>query len=170
VGAKRYRFALPSRSIVYRKKTGFPLPLADYLAPLAQEKFFHNGFCVEFLGMRRQGIMEAISAWKENVHKFFNLLVLEVWGCLFFLGETEEALTEAVFTLRQELTGRVTEVLVGEAHRDTLAQQTLPCPPCDEAPCSRAALPHSGNASGAGTAEPAVILLPKLAGRALSVG
>jgi asparagine synthase (glutamine-hydrolysing) len=81
------------RSIVYRKKTGFPLPLADYLAPLAQEKFFHNGFCVEFLGMRRQGVMEAISAWKENVHGFFNLLALEIWGRLFFLGETEEALT-----------------------------------------------------------------------------
>jgi asparagine synthase (glutamine-hydrolysing) len=80
-------------SIVYRKKTGFPLPLADYLAPLAQEKFFHNGFCVEFLGMRRQGVMEAISAWKENVHGFFNLLALEIWGRLFFLGETEEALT-----------------------------------------------------------------------------
>jgi asparagine synthase (glutamine-hydrolysing) len=81
------------RSIVYRKKTGFPLPLADYLAPLAQEKFFHNGFCVEFLDMRRQGIMEAISAWKENVHGFFNLLALEIWGRLFFLGETKEALT-----------------------------------------------------------------------------
>jgi hypothetical protein len=74
-------------------KTDFPLPLADYLAPLAQEKFFHNGFCVEFLGMRRQGVMEAISAWKENVHGFFNLLALEIWGRLFFLGETEEALT-----------------------------------------------------------------------------
>lgn len=39
------------RSIVYRKKTGFPLPLADYLAPLPQEKFSHGGFCVDFLGM-----------------------------------------------------------------------------------------------------------------------
>jgi hypothetical protein len=56
---------------------------------LAQEKFFHNGFCVEFLGMRRQGVMEAISAWKENVHGSFNLLALEIWGHLFFLGETE---------------------------------------------------------------------------------
>jgi hypothetical protein len=37
--------------------------------------------------------MEAISAWKENVHGFFNLLALEIWGRLFFLGETEEALT-----------------------------------------------------------------------------
>lgn len=53
----------------------------------------NDGFCVEFLGMRRQGVMEAISAWKENVHGFFNLLALEIWGRLFFLGETEEALT-----------------------------------------------------------------------------
>jgi Uncharacterised protein family (UPF0236) len=43
---------------------------------------------------------------------------------------TWEQMTEAVFVLRQELTGRVTEVLVGEAHRDNLAQQTLPCPHC----------------------------------------
>jgi hypothetical protein len=79
--------------------------------------------------MRRQGVTEAISAWKENVHGSFNLLALESWGRLFFLGEAEEALTEAVFALRQELTGRVTERLVGEVHRDTLAQQTLLCPP-----------------------------------------
>jgi hypothetical protein len=36
--------------------------------------------------MRCQGVMEAISAWKENVHGSFNLLALEIWGRLFFLG------------------------------------------------------------------------------------
>lgn len=82
------------RSIVYRKKAGFPLPLADYLAPMAREKFFHGGFCVECLGLHHRGLMEAVSAWRENVHGFFNLLALEIWGRLFFLGETEEGLSE----------------------------------------------------------------------------
>lgn len=61
---------------------------------MAQEKFFYGGFCVEFLGMHHRGLMEAASAWRKNVHGFFNLLALEIWGRLFFLGETEEALTK----------------------------------------------------------------------------
>jgi hypothetical protein len=107
---------------------------------------------------------------EENVHKFFNLLALEMWGFLFFLGETEEALTEAVFALRQERTGRVTEGLVGEAHRAHWRSKRCPAPLGPEAACSRAAPPPSGNARGAGMAELAVCLLPKLAGRVLSVG
>ena len=45
--------------IVYRKKMGFPLPLKDYLAPLAREELFNHGFCVEFLGLHRRGLMES---------------------------------------------------------------------------------------------------------------
>jgi asparagine synthase (glutamine-hydrolysing) len=75
------------REIVYRKKLGFPLPLKDYLAPLAREELFRDGFCLEFLGLHRRGLMDAISNWTENIDGFFNLLALEVWGRLFFLNE-----------------------------------------------------------------------------------
>ena len=74
--------------IVYRKKMGFPLPLKDYLAPLAREELFRDGFCVEFLGLHRRGLLQAIANWTENVDGFFNLLALEIWGRLFFLRQS----------------------------------------------------------------------------------
>jgi asparagine synthase (glutamine-hydrolysing) len=82
------------RTTVYRRKLGFPLPLEDYLAPLAREELFRGGFCLEFLGMHRRGALEAIAHWRQNVHGFFNLLALELWGRLFFLRQPLEELTE----------------------------------------------------------------------------
>lgn len=76
------------REIVYRKKVGFPLPLADYLAPLANVKFFAQGFCVDYLGMHPRGITHPVVGWRDNVNGFFNLLSLEIWGRLFFLGQS----------------------------------------------------------------------------------
>jgi hypothetical protein len=41
-----------------------------------------------------------------------------------------EALTQAVFALRQELTGRITQALVEQQHARVLHQRTRPCPRC----------------------------------------
>ena len=41
-----------------------------------------------------------------------------------------EALTQAVFGLRQELTGRITETLVEQSHTRRLQQRTRCCPNC----------------------------------------
>jgi asparagine synthase (glutamine-hydrolysing) len=87
------------RNIVYRKKVGFPLPLADYLAPLAREELFRGGFCVEFMGMHKRGVLDAVCKWQENIHGFFNLLALEIWGRLFFLRQPVEDLTERLMQL-----------------------------------------------------------------------
>jgi asparagine synthase (glutamine-hydrolysing) len=84
------------RPIVYRKKSGFPLPLHEYLAPLARAEFFQQGFCLEVLGMHQGGLMEAVSNWRQNIHGFFNLLALEIWGRLFFLRQPLEELIEQV--------------------------------------------------------------------------
>jgi asparagine synthase (glutamine-hydrolysing) len=75
------------RTVVYRKKFGFPLPLKDYLAPLARHELFAKGFCVDFLGIHQKGLLDAISRWDQNLDGFFNLLALEIWGRLFFLGQ-----------------------------------------------------------------------------------
>ena len=84
------------RDIVYRKKVGFPLPLEDYLAPLAREELFRGGFCLEFLQFQRKGLAEAITTWKHDVEGFFTLLTLEIWGRLFFLRQPLEEVTELV--------------------------------------------------------------------------
>jgi len=98
--ASRY---LP-RDIVYRKKVGFPLPLQDYLAPLAHTEFFRSGFCLEVVGLQPRGFMEAISNWRQNVHGFFNLLALEIWGRLFFFNEPLADVTERVLQLSRTST------------------------------------------------------------------
>jgi Uncharacterised protein family (UPF0236) len=41
-----------------------------------------------------------------------------------------EALTQAVFARRQELTGRITQALVEQQHARVLHQRTMPCPRC----------------------------------------
>jgi asparagine synthase (glutamine-hydrolysing) len=84
------------REIVYRNKVGFSLPLHDYLAPLARQEFFDNGFCLEYLQMQPRGLAEAISNWRADVDGFFTLLTLEIWGRLYFLRQTVPEVTEQV--------------------------------------------------------------------------
>jgi asparagine synthase (glutamine-hydrolysing) len=90
------------REIVYRKKLGFPLPLQDFLAPLAREEFFRNGFCLEVLELHPKGLAETLSNWTHDVEGFFTLLTLEIWGRLFFLHQPVEEVTERVLRLSGE--------------------------------------------------------------------
>jgi asparagine synthase (glutamine-hydrolysing) len=87
------------RRIVHRRKVGFPLPLADYLAPLASAEIFRDGFCVGHLGLQPRGVERAVERWRDNVNGFCSLLALEIWGRLYFLGssvaEAEELLNRA---------------------------------------------------------------------------
>ncbi|RPI29640.1 MAG: asparagine synthase (glutamine-hydrolyzing) [Acidobacteria bacterium] len=86
------------REIVYRKKVGFPLPLADYIAPFARPELFASGFCVEYLGAGRKALLSTVSDWRRNFNGFFNLLALELWGRIFFMNEPVENLTEWVLS------------------------------------------------------------------------
>jgi asparagine synthase (glutamine-hydrolysing) len=90
---------LVPHDVVYRQKVGFPLPVADYLAPLARPEFFENGFCLEVLEMQRQGFLDAITNWQANVHGFFNLLAIEIWGRIFFMEQPVENVTEDLLRL-----------------------------------------------------------------------
>jgi asparagine synthase (glutamine-hydrolysing) len=84
------------RSVVHRRKRGFPLPIRDYLAPLARPDFFIDGFCIDVLGMHRAGLLDAVAAWDQNVDGFFNLLALEIWGRLFFLRQSRDAVNDQI--------------------------------------------------------------------------
>jgi hypothetical protein len=54
-----------------------------------------------------------------------------------------EELTQAVFALRQELTGQITEALVAQRHGQVLHQRTLPCPHCQRLLPARPAPPRT---------------------------
>lgn len=88
--AARY---LPS-AIANRKKAGFPLPLQDYLAPVASPAFFEGGFCTEVLQLGRNGLAKTVESWQKNVFGFFSLLALEIWGRQFFMGESAPEISE----------------------------------------------------------------------------
>jgi asparagine synthase (glutamine-hydrolysing) len=82
------------RSIVYRKKVGFPLPIADYLAPLARADYFRGGFCERELSVDPRGLQSHVASWRQNVQGFFSLLALEIWGRMFFRGEAPDELSD----------------------------------------------------------------------------
>jgi len=88
--AARY---LPNQ-VVFRKKVGFPLPLGDYIGPLADVELFKSGFCVNYLDMQPTAMLDAVVNWRANVNGFFNLLALELWGRLFFMRQGVGELTE----------------------------------------------------------------------------
>lgn len=73
--------------LVQRTKRGFPLPLADYLAPLARTELFAGGFCQDVMGLRPIGIRDVVANVDQSVQPFFNLLGLEIWGRLFILRQ-----------------------------------------------------------------------------------
>lgn len=54
-----------------------------------------------------------------------------------------QELTHAVFALRQELTGKITEALVAQRHAQVLHQRTLPCPHCQRLLSARPAPPRT---------------------------
>ena len=54
-----------------------------------------------------------------------------------------EALTQAVLARRQELTGKITEVLVAQRHAQGLHQRIMPCPHCQRLLPARPAPPRT---------------------------
>jgi asparagine synthase (glutamine-hydrolysing) len=89
---------LPS-SIVRRKKAGFPLPMQDYLGPLASMSLFENGFCMQVLGYKQSGLRDAINNWSDNTVGFFSLVSLEIWGRLYFLDQTVDQINALIENL-----------------------------------------------------------------------
>jgi asparagine synthase (glutamine-hydrolysing) len=96
--AARY---LPAH-FVTRKKMGFPLPLPDYLAPLAHPDLFSNGFCSEVLSLSPKSIQAFIASWRRSPFAFLNLVSLEIWGRLFILQEPLAQIDETVAKLEHK--------------------------------------------------------------------
>jgi len=95
------------RSIVDRKKVGFPLPIAEYLAPLARPELFRDGFCEQALAMDPRGLQRTVVDWRQNVQGFFSLLALEIWGRLVVAGERPEAVTDRLLAVPAPTNGAV---------------------------------------------------------------
>lgn len=82
--------------LIWRRKMGFPLPLADYIAPLATPGFFAGGFCEDALRLGRRGTARLLEGSQRWTFGAFGLLTLELWGRMFLMGEPVDALSERI--------------------------------------------------------------------------
>jgi asparagine synthase (glutamine-hydrolysing) len=82
--------------IVHRKKAGFPLPIRDYIAPLARPELFNSGFCCEVIGMQPRIIQEILSSWQEHVRMVTTLISLEIWGRMYIMQEPVDHIRESI--------------------------------------------------------------------------
>jgi asparagine synthase (glutamine-hydrolysing) len=87
------------RELIWRRKMGFPLPLTEYLAPLATPAFFAGGFCEETLGLSRRGITRMLDNWQQRTYGVFSLFGLEIWGRMSMMGESPDQITERIESL-----------------------------------------------------------------------
>ncbi len=87
------RAYLPRRN-VWRRKLGFPIPLASYLGPLADYRYFRAGFCEGHLRFGETGLRNAIGRWDRRPLAFFGILTLEMWGRMFVLGQELQEVEE----------------------------------------------------------------------------
>jgi hypothetical protein len=69
---------------------------------------------------------------RQRLHDRFDHWLKQLEDGMQDQPPTLEALTQAVFALRQELTQAVTESLVEQAHRTVMEQRTAPCPQCGQ--------------------------------------
>jgi asparagine synthase (glutamine-hydrolysing) len=90
------------RDLVHRKKMGFPLPLADYLAPLGVAGLFAGGFWREVVGLGAGGLAELLEAGRARPFALLALVSGEIWGRLTFLGESVEDIHARIEELEHE--------------------------------------------------------------------
>lgn len=87
------------RQIIRRRKAGFPLPLAEFLEPLATPAFFAGGFCQEQLGLDARGFERLLEGWRRWVFSFFGLTTFEIWGRIFIRGESPDTIRDHIVSL-----------------------------------------------------------------------
>ncbi|TAK55105.1 MAG: asparagine synthase (glutamine-hydrolyzing) [Gammaproteobacteria bacterium] len=84
------------RSLVMRRKAGFPIPVSDYIAPLCTADFFAGGFCEARLGLGRIGIQQTIHSWRHSKDNLFGFVALEIWGRVYFLGQSVDEIGQLI--------------------------------------------------------------------------
>lgn len=84
------------RTLVVRKKAGFPLPVRDYIAPLATMKFFKGGFCENVLELGRHGIARTMSPSSRHPDGLFGFIALEMWGRMYFMRQAVDDVRDLI--------------------------------------------------------------------------
>ena len=67
---------------------------------------------------------------RRQLHEHFDHWLDALEGRMPKEAPTLEQVTQAVFEMRQDLTGMITQMLIEQAHKGTLDQAVTPCPAC----------------------------------------
>jgi len=78
------------RDLVHRKKMGFPLPLSQWLRPLARPEAFRGGFLLGEAGFAPAAVDRILGEVDRRPYGAFGLFALELWGSLHLRGETPD--------------------------------------------------------------------------------
>lgn len=78
------------RDLVDRKKMGFPLPLSEWLRPLARPEAFRGGFLLGEGGFAPAAVDRILGEIDRRPYGAFGLFALELWGSLHLLGQEPE--------------------------------------------------------------------------------
>ena len=89
----------------------------------------------------RQGFAKTRA--RQQMHAYLDRWMDSVEATMPEDAPSLEELTQAVFALRQELTGKIIETLVVQRHAQGLHQRTLSCPHCQRLLPARPAPPRT---------------------------
>lgn len=84
------------RDLVFVPKGPWALPTVAYLASVADPELFRDGFCSEYFRLEPSAVRRLAADVRRAPLPFFSLLAVEIWGRLFFMGETPDQVTERV--------------------------------------------------------------------------
>jgi Uncharacterised protein family (UPF0236) len=80
---------------------------------------------------------------RQRLHEHFDRWLEQVEGCMKEQPPTLQELVQAVFALRQELLGPITQSVAEQAHRPALGQGTAGCPHCGRMLAARGPVPRT---------------------------
>lgn len=82
------------REYAFRKKLPvWSVPVDSYFAPMFRQSFFQDGFLADYLDMDWDAVQDAYTREQEKAQVLYRLVNIEIWGRLFFLGQSVEEVT-----------------------------------------------------------------------------
>jgi len=82
------------REIAFQKKAPSDVPVDQYFAPMYTARFLEGGFLSSFLGLDWR-VAKGLTSWgRDGTPALFQLLHLEIWGRLFFMGQSVDEVTD----------------------------------------------------------------------------
>lgn len=84
-------------TIIKRKKMGFPVTPERYLR--LDQEFYKDGFLEQTLGIRHDGMQKMLDGLDQETR--WNLFSTELFGKMFFTGDSKDALADTICSLAQ---------------------------------------------------------------------